>query len=738
MDNKEKPGLFITPLERVIKERNYERVFALLSDKKSNPDIDKITISEVSLIEYAIEHEDLELAKIFIKNGVDVNHENSLGSSPLFLAISSGNIDMTKELIKAGADVNKIDKVNETPIFDAVRAGNKELVEELVKAGADIYHKNKDNKTPLDIIINQEIKEFLEKEAPKLQAKHAVDKMLKAKAARPESEFKGIGYKQTGVSAGYVAKAIDNQKSNMIKVGNKEPSQAFVKNNIGQNAQQDVQNQVDLVREYTAAALYKLALKHQAPDIGLVTRGSELDDKKLGKNALSEDKKQGAIAIRSTFFDNFQTLSSFTGATDTQIEKSDKLKQLQGFEKVMAACLMFGEIDWHAGNIGVISSKDADGKPVYTAAKIDHGRSLHPCEISTVDKLKSERNFLRYQKAGVEINVHKLIEALEDMQKISMDEVINIVRKQINDLKNAGMPMAEINKKYGLIPLATPEDLVYQVCKNIKENRSNLVNLTEEIKKDPQKAALTLGGKAMELKFESNDKKNQEYLQQQKDIARALEYKARVNSKKNALTKHANQMGLTIKDSLKNTMPEGFKVGIAVINTDQPKGKMIIMLNRKDKDILQIIQNKLLPDISASILPNGEMLHLSFDVNDKSREKFDQPFLKHLSNEIAEFRINKLINEWGKAGHIAKVTGNVFKLDQKSDSMGQLVTFCSKPEQRKKKIEAEALIRGIQNGELTKQAVTKALDAIGAPPELKKKLELAAVPVNDRKPSAKR
>ena len=52
-----------------------------------------------------------------------------------------------------------------------------------------------------------------------------------------------------------------------------------------------------------------------------------------------------------------------------------KVKDIQGFEKVIASCLMMGEGDYHSGNIGVVTTKDESGKDVHTAVKIDHGRS---------------------------------------------------------------------------------------------------------------------------------------------------------------------------------------------------------------------------------------------------------------------------------------------------------------------------------------------------------------------------
>ncbi len=527
-----------------------------------------------------------------------------------------------------------LDDQGNTLLHLAITSGNIDMLKELVLAGADLLHKDSKGNTYLEFAlaikpeISKEMKELLE-EAPKIQAEYAVEKMLKARAAKPEESFEEKGQKQTGVSAGYIARDKEELKLNMIKTGRKKPDQGYIRNNIGQLTKQDISNQLDLITEYISAPLYKLALKQQAPDIGLVTRGEELKIGDVSKKALSEDTKQDSIAIRSTFFDNFQTLSEFTNARPSLILQSPKLKEVKGFEKIIAACLAFGEIDWHAGNIGVITSQDANGNAVYTAAKIDHGRSLRESDVESVNDLAHHMLFEMYADAGVKIDVTKLVEAIEEMQKISMDEIKNRFLKQLYDLVNAGMPLEEINKKYALPFDSKPEKIVDIACKTIESNLAKLTKLAQEIEKDPISAANTLN---------------------------------------NSHTK------------------------VATVNK----------------------------------YPNLE------NKNNNNVRAFE------FKPKVDDVKVNDLYDKWGKAGHVARVKGELFKSNQESEAMSKLMTFCLKlDESPNKKVQAEALIRGIQENKLTKKGVITALESIGATAELMKAFDLAPKK-SSKKPSIER
>lgn len=74
---------------------------------------------------------DLELVKLLLENGADVDEVNFIDSTPLNIAAQIGNLELVKLLLEKGANVNK-------------------SIEYLIK----------DKQEPPDTLIHQEVKPF--------------------------------------------------------------------------------------------------------------------------------------------------------------------------------------------------------------------------------------------------------------------------------------------------------------------------------------------------------------------------------------------------------------------------------------------------------------------------------------------------------------------------------------------------------------------------------------------------
>lgn len=63
----------------------------------------------------------LEIVKLLIKNGADVNSQfgNRFGDTPLIEACSEGYFDIIKYLVEHGANINICNNVDESPLFTA-------------------------------------------------------------------------------------------------------------------------------------------------------------------------------------------------------------------------------------------------------------------------------------------------------------------------------------------------------------------------------------------------------------------------------------------------------------------------------------------------------------------------------------------------------------------------------------------------------------------------------------------
>ncbi|KAK6365891.1 general transcription repressor [Exophiala oligosperma] len=80
--------------------------------------------------------EKVEIAKMLIDSGADVNHANTAGDTALHVAAARGYASMAKALIDAGADLEKPNQKTNTPLQAALKARKYEVVNKLLEAGA--------------------------------------------------------------------------------------------------------------------------------------------------------------------------------------------------------------------------------------------------------------------------------------------------------------------------------------------------------------------------------------------------------------------------------------------------------------------------------------------------------------------------------------------------------------------------------------------------------------------------
>lgn len=92
----------------------------------------------------------LEMAKILLDAGADINQEGPSGNAPLAVACSQTNSpDIVAFLIAHGADLNRRGYNATTPLYQAVRTKRSAIAEILVKHGADVKARNASGATPL-------------------------------------------------------------------------------------------------------------------------------------------------------------------------------------------------------------------------------------------------------------------------------------------------------------------------------------------------------------------------------------------------------------------------------------------------------------------------------------------------------------------------------------------------------------------------------------------------------------
>lgn len=274
-----------------------------------------------------------------------------------------------------------------------------------------------------------------------------LESMLTDKIILNEESFTRKENKDTGNNTGYIATDKNGQKF-MLKefnakqvtleeAQNQEYSTLFKKFKTTQDklsADSLVwdnfvkylnRNREEAVAELIGSELYKTLLYDRSPSIALV-----------------ETSKEGKLYIRSKYLEDVTSLSNFSGSTlKMRIEAdSEKLKKLTGFEKVIAACNILGEVDYQPENV-MVKEPETDN-PV--AVKIDHGKSFitFPKDWHTLIKVTNSQ-FIRYSgysraidRGNLRFNIREYSDSLNQMLKqLNDDKIDALVSQKIAELR---------------------------------------------------------------------------------------------------------------------------------------------------------------------------------------------------------------------------------------------------------------------------------------------------------------
>lgn len=115
----------VVELEWMIDAKDYDGVKDLLD--AGIADINEADSSGNTVLHYAVQAGEKDIAGLLIDRGVDINAKNNAGMTALYLAASKGDTGIVRLLLDKGADVNIKDKAGKLPATVAKSDKIKEL-----------------------------------------------------------------------------------------------------------------------------------------------------------------------------------------------------------------------------------------------------------------------------------------------------------------------------------------------------------------------------------------------------------------------------------------------------------------------------------------------------------------------------------------------------------------------------------------------------------------------------------
>ncbi|GAB1726687.1 hypothetical protein NU195Hw_g6294t1 [Hortaea werneckii] len=141
-----KPGL-LSPLAGAARNGQMDAVELLIAaGAEPNPGVNR---SSSSPLHQAIRADDLELSRLLLELGANINSLNDYKTTPLMYAVKYGSAKMVELILEHHPDMARLSFIGAAAIHWAVWPNRPEIMELLVAAGADCDHRMADGSTAL-------------------------------------------------------------------------------------------------------------------------------------------------------------------------------------------------------------------------------------------------------------------------------------------------------------------------------------------------------------------------------------------------------------------------------------------------------------------------------------------------------------------------------------------------------------------------------------------------------------
>lgn len=144
----------------------------------------------------AVNSGNLELVKLYLNRGADIDIMGPNGLVPLHIAVLRGNLEMVQYLLEAGARVSIRSASGFTPLMIAVNGNNEKMVDLLISYNADVNRLTRTGISPLDLSLLKgysKVAEKLQKSGASAGEKPEIQKQEEpVKAESPVTEKPAI------------------------------------------------------------------------------------------------------------------------------------------------------------------------------------------------------------------------------------------------------------------------------------------------------------------------------------------------------------------------------------------------------------------------------------------------------------------------------------------------------------------------------------------------------------------
>ena len=151
---------------------NLERVMLLVEqgtekNKMYNIDMNRYGTYDdyETALAVAAENGHLDVVRVLVNQGADMEMADSVGYTPLINASFNGHLDVVRYLLEQGANRDKAECTGRTPLHVAASVGYLKIAKLLMVYGADLNAKDKNGMLPIDMgHATEEIKQAIRDE----------------------------------------------------------------------------------------------------------------------------------------------------------------------------------------------------------------------------------------------------------------------------------------------------------------------------------------------------------------------------------------------------------------------------------------------------------------------------------------------------------------------------------------------------------------------------------------------